>query len=239
MAMGTQSEVIEVVGETPAMINTSSQDIATTVNEDQIRELPSITRNPYDLVQLSGQAAPDTESDRGTGYAINGARSASTNVLLDGSSNNDDFTATVGQAVPLDAVQEFSVLTSNFSAQYGRASGGIVNVATKSGTNQFHGTVYEFFRNDALAANSYDNNANEIEPGEFKRNQMGFSLGGPVKQDKIHFFVSREYIRVRSPIRRSAGSRRPSSSLPVPARRRVLLHLRSRREHQRADSHPR
>jgi len=198
MAVGAQTEVITVVGETAAAINTSTQDIATTVNETQIRELPTLTRNPYDLVQLSGQAARDSGSDRGTGYAINGSRSASTNILLDGSANNDDFTATVGQQVPLDSVQEFSVLTSNFSAQYGRASGGVVNVATKSGTNQFRGTVYEFFRNDALAANTFANNANEIEPGKFDRHQVGFSLGGPVVKDKVHFFSSLEYIRVRS-----------------------------------------
>ena len=198
MTVGQQTEVVTVVGETQAAINTSTQDIATSVNETQIRELPTITRNPYDLVQLSGQASRDTESNRGTGYAINGARSSSTNVLLDGSANNDDFTATVGQAVPLDSVQEFSVLTSNFSAQYGRAAGGVVNVATKSGTNQFRGTVYEFLRNDSLAANSYNNNANGIEPGKFDRNQMGFSLGGPVIKDKVHFFASGEYIRVRS-----------------------------------------
>jgi outer membrane receptor protein involved in Fe transport len=198
MTVGAQTEVITVVGETAAAINTSTQDIATTVSETQIRELPTVTRNPYDLVQLSGQASRDTESDRGTGYAINGSRSASTNILLDGSANNDDFDATVGLDVPLDSVQEFSVLTSNFSAQYGRASGGVVNVATKSGTNQFRGTVYEFYRSDSLAANTFDNNANEIEPGEFDRNQMGFSLGGPVVKDKAHFFMSGEYIRVRS-----------------------------------------
>jgi len=198
MAVGAQTEVITVVGETAAAINTSTQDIATTVTETQIRELPTLTRNPYALVALSGQASRDTESNRGTGYAINGQRSASTNILLDGSANNDEFTATVGQEVPLDGVQEFSVITSNFSAQFGRASGGVVNVATKSGTNQFRGTVYDFFRNDALSTNTFDNKANEIEQGEFDRHQMGFSLGGPVVRDKVHFFTSLEYIRVRS-----------------------------------------
>jgi outer membrane receptor protein involved in Fe transport len=198
MAVGQQSEVVTVVGETQAAINTSTQDISTTVNETQLRELPTITRNPYSLVQLSGQASSDPESNRGTGYSINGARSASTNVLLDGTTNNDDFTASVGQDVPLDSVQEFSVLTSNFSAQYGRATGGVVNVATKSGTNQFRGTLYDFLRNDGLSANSFDNNANGIEKGKFDRNQMGFSLGGPVVKDKVHFFASGEYIRVRS-----------------------------------------
>jgi outer membrane receptor protein involved in Fe transport len=198
MQVGAQTEVITVVGETTPAINTSTQDIATTVNEAQIRELPTLTRNPYDLVQLSGQAVYDNESGRGTGYSINGARSSSTNILLDGSANNDEFTATIGQEVPLDGVQEFSIITSNFSAQYGRASGGIVNVATKSGTNQYRGTVYDFFRNDGLSTNTFDNKANEIEQGKFDRHQMGFSLGGPIQKDKIHFFVTGEYIRVRS-----------------------------------------
>ena len=240
MTVGQQTEVVTVVGETAAAINTSTQDIATTVSEAQIRELPTITRNPYDLVQLSGQAARDTESDRGTGYAINGARSASTNILLDGSANNDDFDATVGLDVPLDSVQEFSVITSNFSAQYGRASGGVVNVATKSGTNQFRGTVYEFFRNDGLSANTFDNNANEIEQGKFDRHQMGFSVGGPVVKDKVHFFASGEYIRVRSqrhrdqldPDARAHRGERPRD--PV-----LLQRLRRRHDDQRPDPHPR
>ena len=125
-------------------------------------------------------------------------RASSTNVLLDGSANNDEFTGSKGQDVPLDSVQEFSVVTSNFSAQYGRASGGVVNVATMSGTNSFRGTAYEFYRSDKLSANTFDNNANEIEKGEFTRHQLGFSIGGPVKRDKVHFFTNLEHIRVRS-----------------------------------------
>ena len=127
---------------------------------------------------------------RGTGFSINGARTASTNILLDGGDNNYLFTAGVGQEIPLDAVQEFSVITNNFSAQYGRASGGIVNVVTKSGTNRFSGTGYEFFRNDKLASNTPDNDANDIEKGKFRRNQPGYSLGGPIMRDKVHFFSS-------------------------------------------------
>ncbi len=95
-------------------------------------------------------------------------------------------------------MQEFSVITNNFSPQYGRASGGIVNVVTKSGTNRFTGTGYEFFRNDKLSENSPDNIANDIEKGKFNRSQLGYSLGGPVLKDKVHFFSSLEYIRIRS-----------------------------------------
>ena len=226
MAVGAQTEVITVVGETAAAINTSTQDIATTVTETQIRDLPSITRNPDDLVGSPARrrVTPSRTAGPGTRSTARG-RPAPTSCSTVGEQRR--LTATVGQQVPLDSVQEFSVLTSNFSAQYGRASGGVVNVATKSGTNQIHGTVYEFFRNDALAANTFDNNANEIKPGEFDRHQAGFSLGGPVVKDKVHFFMSREYIRVRSTdteiswvptpelIAASGGARSSSSALTV------------------------
>jgi outer membrane receptor protein involved in Fe transport len=191
------AETVNVTAESRA-INTTNAEVATTINETQIRELPTITRNVYDLVAVSGNVAADDTSGRGTGYAMNGQRSASTNVLLDGSANNNEFDATVGQEVPLDSVQEFSVVTSNFSAQYGRATGGIVNVATKSGTNFFRGTGYDFYRSDKLSTNTFDNKSNGIEQGEFTRHQMGFSIGGPVVRDKLHFFSNLEYIRVRS-----------------------------------------
>ena len=191
------TETVTVTAETPA-INVTNSEIATTINETQIRELPTITRNVYDLVGVAGNVAQDEASNRGTGYAINGQRSASTNVLLDGSANNDEFSAGVGQAVPLDSVQEFSVVTSNFSAQYGRATGGVVNVSTKSGTNSFRGTGYDFYRSDKLATNTFDNRAKGIEKGEFTRHQAGASIGGPIKRDKLHFFSNAEYIQVRS-----------------------------------------
>ena len=110
------AETITVTAES-LVINTMNSEVASTVNQEQIRELPTITRNAYALVGLASNAAPDAESGRGTGYALNGMRSASTNVLLDGSANNDEFVAGVGQDVPLDSVQEFSVVSNNFSAQ--------------------------------------------------------------------------------------------------------------------------
>lgn len=197
-------ENVNVVAERPT-INVVNSEVATTLNETQIRELPTLTRDVYDLVGVAGNVAYDESAaittgaaPRGAGYAINGQRASSTNVMLDGSANNDEFTGSKGQDVPLDSVQEFSVVTSNFSAQYGRASGGVVNVATKSGTNSFRGTGYEFYRSDKLSANTFENNANEIEKGKFGRHQMGFSIGGPLKRDRAHFFSNLEYIRVRS-----------------------------------------
>ena len=222
LALGTQTEVITVVGEAVAAVNTSTQDIATTVTETQIQELPLITRNPYDLVALSGNVVRDDASGRGAGFAINGQRSASTNVLLDGGANNDEFLAVVGQDVPLDSVQEFSVITSNFSAQFGRASGGVVNVATKSGTNILHGSLYDFFRNQDLATRTFDEKANGREKASFDRNAAGFSLGGPIVKDELHFFVNAEYLRVRStaPIRAYVPDRRSSWLAPHRIRRR-------------------
>ena len=198
------TETLNVVAEVP-VINVVNAEVATTVNQTQIRELPTLTRDVYDLVSVAGNVAYDESTaitsgaaPRGAGYSINGMRASSTNVLLDGSANNDEFTGSKGQDVPLDSVQEFSVVTSNFSAQYGRASGGVVNVATMSGTNSFRGTAYEFYRSDKLSANTYENNANEIEKGEFTRHQLGFSVGGPIRRDKMHFFTNLEKIRVRS-----------------------------------------
>ncbi len=126
-------------------------------------------------------------------------RSADTDILLDGGENVDLFTATVGQSVPLDTVQEFSVLTNNFTAEYGRAGGGVVNVATKSGSNKFHGSLYEFNRLSALAANTYNNRcANGIAKPGFTRNQFGYSIGGPIVKNKLFFFSGTEWTRVRS-----------------------------------------
>jgi hypothetical protein len=201
------NERVTVVAEVPR-INVTNAEVATTIGEIQIRELPTITRNVYDLVAVAGNVSGGvadsqtgtewTETTRGTGYNINGQRASSTNVLLDGAANNNEFDTTVGQEVPLDSVQEFSVVTSNFSAQYGRASGGIVNVLTKSGTNAFHGSGYEFYRSDKLATNTFDNKANGVEKDPFTRHQMGFSVGGPIRKDRMHFFGNLEYIRVRS-----------------------------------------
>jgi Carboxypeptidase regulatory-like domain/TonB dependent receptor/TonB-dependent Receptor Plug Domain len=200
----TSEQVNVVAGESGVAVNTETQQLSNTVSERQIVELPTLTRNPYALVQLAGNVSPGDESDptgaagRGAGFSINGQRSASTNILLDGADNNDLFTATVGQSVPLDAVQEFQVVTSNFSAEFGRASGGVVNVATKSGSNEFHGTLYEFNRVSALASAGFNDNANGSPKGVFTRNQFGYSVGGPIIKDKLLFFSSTEWIRVRS-----------------------------------------
>ena len=192
-------EVVEVtVGVGNVQVETQTAEISTMVSSQQVSELPSLTRNPYDFVALAGNVTMDQGYSRGAnGMAMNGQRSASTDILLDGGENVDMYNATVGQQVPIDSVQEFRVSTSDFASEYGRASGGVVNVATKSGTNSFHGSAYEFNRLSKLAANTYDNKANGIERSVFTRNQFGFSVGGPVIKNKLFFFNNAEFIRIR------------------------------------------
>jgi hypothetical protein len=202
LSVTAKGESITVIaGDSGVVVNTQTQELSDVVSQKQITELPTITRNPYDLVAISGNVStgdPVNMTMRGTGFAINGMRSASTNILLDGGENVDAFVAGVGQSVPLDGVQEFRIITSNFSAEYGRASGGIVNVATRAGSNNFHGSLYEFNRVSALASSEFNDNANGIKKGVFTRNQFGYSAGGRVIKEKLFFFSSTEWTRVRS-----------------------------------------
>ena len=200
LTLGSAAETVEVSGSgQDVTVNTENQTLSETISGRDIELLPtSPTRNPYALVGTSGNVTEDNSSMRGAGYAINGLRSASTDILLDGSENVDSFTAGVGQTVPLDSVQEFTVLTNNFTAEFGRASGGVVNLVTKSGTNSLHGSAYEYNRLSALSANTFQNDANGTPKGVFTRNNFGFSLGGPVKKNKLFFFNDAEWIRVRS-----------------------------------------
>ena len=197
MEVGQTSTTVEVNAGV-VQVNTETQTITNTISNRQVTELPSLTRNPYDFVGTVPNVSGDGNSNRGTGYAIDGLRSSSTNVMLDGVANNDEYTATVGQPVPLDSVQEYSVTTGTFSAEFGRASGGVVNVITKSGTNAFHGSAYEFNRLSALASNSFYNNANDLTKGIFTRNNFGYSVGGPIMKNKLFFFQNTEWTRIRS-----------------------------------------
>src|SRR6202007_901135 len=110
----------------------------------------------------------------------------------------NEFTAAVGQTIPLDSVAEYSVLTNNFTAEYGRASSGVVNLATKSGSNNFHGSLYEYNRVSALSSNDFFDNSVSNPKATFVRNIFGGSAGGPIKKNKLFFFGNAEWNRVRS-----------------------------------------
>ena len=199
-----RTETVTITSGGGAEINTTDQQLSTTITGKQIQDLPILNRNPYSLVNLSGNVSPGDPTGRGAGVAINGQRAASTSILLDGAENNDLFTATIAQTTPLESVGEFQVITSNFSAEYGRASGGIVNVSTRSGSNRFVGNVFAYNRNSALAANSFENNAKpdpitgKVTKPNFNRNQFGYFVSGPILKDKLFFSNSTEWTIVRS-----------------------------------------
>jgi Carboxypeptidase regulatory-like domain len=210
LSVGATSTVVEVIGTGGAVqVNTETHELSQLIDTQQLQNLPSLTRNPYDFIVSSGNVSSgdNTTSDmnsgqnltnRGVGYSINGQRESGTEILLDGAENVAIFGVAVGQDVPVDAVQEYSVVTNNFSAEYGRASGGVVNLVTKSGTNDLHGTAWEYNRLAAYTANTFTDDANGTPKGQYTRNQFGFGVGGPIKKDKLFFFGSTEWTRVRS-----------------------------------------
>jgi hypothetical protein len=209
LSVGTSVTEVQVVAEGGASVNTQSQELSQTVDTLQLEQLPSLTRNPYDFVVLSGNVSNGDNTtnssnssqnsySRGVGYAVNGQRESGTEILLDGVENVSVFSYLVGQQIPMDAVQEYSVVTNNFGAEYGRASGGVVNVSSKAGTNTFHGSGWEFNRLSAYTSNTYQNVVNEIPKGTYTRNQFGFAFGGPIVKDRLFAFGSSEWTRVRS-----------------------------------------
>ncbi len=207
--VGTVSHTVQVTTEAPAVQLTSS-DISATVNATTVRELPLNGRSWTDLAALQPgvdtiQTQPSfaTGSDRGNrGFGqqltISGARPQQNNYRLDGVSLNDYANGAPGSVLGgnlgVDAIQEFSVLTSNYSAEYGKTSGGVVNAITRSGTNAFHGSVYEFLRNSALDAKNFFEAAGAPK-ASFKRNQFGGAIGGPIFKSKTFFFADYEGIR--------------------------------------------
>jgi len=214
LAVGTGSTVVEVVAGAATEVNTQTQELQQLIDTQQMALLPSLTRNPYDFVAISGNVSNgDTTSNgatmspggggqelsnRGVGFSINGQRESGTEILLDGVENVSIFSVGIGTNIPADGVQEYSVITNNFSPEYGRASGGVVNVTTKSGTNGWHGSAWEFNRLAAYTANTFNNVANDIPKGGYTRNQFGFQVGGPVIKNKLFVSESTEWVRVRS-----------------------------------------
>ncbi|HEV3482372.1 MAG TPA: TonB-dependent receptor [Candidatus Acidoferrales bacterium] len=235
LEVGKTTTVVEVVGQGGAVVNTQSQELSQIVNTEQIGNLPSLTRNPYDFVALSGDISSGDQTSnggspnntgsssgqsvngRGVGFSINGQRESGTEILLDGVENETIFTVAVGTNIPVDSIQEFSVLTNNFSAEYGRASGGVVNVASKSGTNQIHGSAWEYNRLSAYTANTFENNANDIPKGKYTRNQFGYAAGGPIVKNKLFVFESTEWTRVRSAAPQTEEVFDPSFTALLPA----------------------
>jgi hypothetical protein len=208
--VGQISQTVEVSTEAPT-VELASSTISAVVNSTTVRELPLNGRSWTDLAALQpGVTSIQTLADftagpdrgkRGFGnqVTIAGARPQQNNYRLDGVTINDFSNGAPGSVLGgdlgVDAIEEFSVLTSNYSSEYGRTSGGVVNAITRSGTNQFHGSVYEFLRNDALDAANFFENAGGIKKASFRQNQFGVSAGGPIRKDKLFVFGDYEGLR--------------------------------------------
>jgi hypothetical protein len=199
LAVGTASQSV-VVTSTGELINTTSAEISTVVDQAEVKELPLNGRDPSSLVLLTTgvsnvlntsagavQAAIPTE----TAASAGGGRQGSTYYLLDGVPNMDTYILTAAPFPNADATQEFRVISNNYGAQYGFAPSAVVSIQTRSGTDQYHGTLFEFLRNNALNASNYFTGL--VDP--LKRNQFGGAFGGPILKKKLFFFLNYQATR--------------------------------------------
>ena len=203
LTVGEVTEVVLVTAE-GALVETTNTVLSGLVDSDQIADLPLNGRNFTGLallqkgVLLSTTAGSGTSRGNGLKVSISGSRQTQVTYTLDGSDINDNFGqlgSVSGASLGVDAIREFRVVTSPFSSEYARASGGEVQIVTKSGTNQFHGGLFEFHRNSALDANSWEDNKRGLDKPPFTRHQFGASLGGPIIADTTFFFVNYEGLR--------------------------------------------
>jgi hypothetical protein len=199
LQLGTSAETVEVTG-APPVVDTSSTQLGAVVNERSSTQLPLNQRDVYQLLQLQpgvqSQLGNDTfyGSDKPGVVTVNGGRGRSNNYSVNGGDGNDLFANLPAVEPSPDSIEEFRVISNSFDAEYGRNSGAVVNVVTKSGTNSFHGSFYEFLRNDVLNAHPFT--FTPAPKPAFKQNQFGGTLGGPIKKDKTFFFASYEGRRI-------------------------------------------
>jgi hypothetical protein len=188
---GAAETVTVTAGDAATQLNTTDQQLSTIIEQRKIIDLPLLSRDPNALILLS----PGTVASTSTlgGFSVNGQRERNNNFLVDGVDNNDADVPGIpgGIATPnIDATQEFRVITSNFNAEYGRNSGAIIAIATKNGTNEFHGNGYIYYRSDRFNARNFFNVDGAADPQQ--RRQFGASIGGPIKKDKAFFFFNYE-----------------------------------------------
>ena len=197
-----------VVQPDPAPAQVENATIGTVLDRMSINDLPLVSRNPFDLAFLAPglSQAPGTTYGNGvstpgfvTNFVSDGSRSAQGDLLLDGVSvMNSDNNPGVQKALyvpPVEAIQEFKIQQANFSAEFGNSGGAIVNVVTRSGTNQYHGELFEFLRNNVLNANTYFANAAGLSQPHLTRNDFGGTIGGPIRENKTFFFFDFNGIR--------------------------------------------
>src|SRR5580700_343549 len=200
LQIGGSQETVEVTSEAP-QVDTTSTQLGAVINDRSVNELPLNTRDTYQFLQLQpgvqaqlgSSGSLFAGSDDPGSVSVNGGRTRANNFSVNGGDANDQFVNTPTIEPSPDAVEEFRVITNTFDAEYGRNSGSVVNVITKSGGNAFHGDLYEYFRNTALDSQGYP----DTSKPQLNQNQFGGTFGGPIKKDRTFFFLSFEARRIR------------------------------------------
>ncbi len=231
LQVGSTKQTV-VVDATAPLINTTTTDLGVVMNRERTEELPLNGRNFQDLVNLQAGVVSGPSSSAGSrgGISFNGSTALGTNILLDGIdmtfgevNGSASFQSAGGgrtliNGVSLEAIQEFKSTASAFSAEYGRSGGGVLTIVTRSGTNDYHGTLFEYFRNDKLDANDFFSNKNGLAKSPLRWNQFGANLGGPIRRDRLFFFFNYEGAQVEQQAQVTGNVPTPAllSTLPVP-----------------------
>lgn len=212
---GDVVETIQVSEATP-LLESDTSSLGQVIENKQILELPLNGRNPFALGLLAGNTTPVFGMGTNLPFIAGGGRFSANEVLLDGLENNTVVTAgSIGRTgiamqPSVDAVQEFKVKTNSFSAEFGHAAGAVISATIKSGTNSYHGTLFEFLRNEKLDANGFFSNASGIPRAKFRQNQFGGVFGGRIIRDRTFFFTDYQGTRQRTATVSSIGSVPPS-----------------------------
>ncbi|HUQ91020.1 MAG TPA: carboxypeptidase regulatory-like domain-containing protein [Bryobacteraceae bacterium] len=206
LEVGAVSESVNVEA-SAVQLEVQTSGLSKVVEARKVVELPLLGRNPLNLASTAPGVIP-TSAQGGNGAGaigsatnsrISGGLAQQNAVLMDGGESRGFTSGGQAYSVPIESVEEFKVETATYSAEYGHSGGGVVNVATKSGTNSLHGVVYEFLRNDHLNANGWSNNRNRVPRALFQSNTFGAAAGGPIKRDRTFFFVNYEGVRSGTP----------------------------------------
>ncbi|MBK5295496.1 MAG: TonB-dependent receptor [Acidobacteriia bacterium] len=206
LEVGAVSESVQVEA-SAVQLEVQTSGLSKVVESRKVVELPLLGRNPLNLASTAPGVIP-TSAQGGNGSGaigsatnsrISGGLAMQNAVLMDGGESRGFTSGGQAYSVPIESVEEFKVETATYSAEFGRSGGGVVDVATKSGTNDYHGVVYEFLRNDHLNANSWSNNRNRVARALFQNNTFGAAMGGRIKRDKTFFFANYEGIRAGTP----------------------------------------
>ena len=211
LQVGRVEEVIEVQANT-VQVEVSSGSVGNVIEGTQVRELPLNGRSFVQLTQLMPGVSPAANFnsknkglEAGVDFSVNGNSTTHNLFLVDGVNNNDvGSNRTILVYPSIDAIDEFKILRNSYGPEYGQASGAMVNIVTRGGTNAWHGGVFYFGRNDYLNASNYFNNLNQLPKDKLRRNDFGYNLGGPIKKDKLFFFWSQEWNRENRGLVRSA-----------------------------------